>query len=298
MKKIILLMVIAVLLTIPGNAQMLCELEFTIYKDDTVELNKIQVLPGVAHEIPRGIISSDYVLHVLDSNRNIIKEAHLPVSFLLLSDPPQETDRSRTWLELEYDSSWRFLEIYHGDSRIFQKDMGPLCNGDSRCDPEESWISCPGDCPSGSEDGWCDRVNDGTCDPDCMEGADSDCELGTTTVRGLGTTTVRELGTTTPATTLPTTVPTTTTIEQQEGNGLEGYLPYLFGVIILVVIAVVVLRSSQLRRMDRKRKEEKEKLGNWVEGQLRTGEDPELLKKALKKQGAEPAMVDEVMKKL
>jgi len=290
MKKIILLMVIAALLTMPGSAQMVCELEFTIYKNDAVELNKIQVMPGMASEIPSGIISSDYVLHVLDSNRNIIKEAHLPVSFLLLSNPPQETDRSRIWVELEYDSFWRFLEIYHNDSRIFQKDMGPRCNGDSICDPEENWISCPRDCPSGSEDGWCDRVKDGTCDPDCMEGVDSDCELGTTTV-----------GATTLPSTLPTTIPTTlptTTIEQQEGSDLEGYLPYLVGFIVLVVIVFVVLRSNRLGRMEQKNKEKGEKLRIWAEEQLKNGEDPELLKNALEKQGADPKIVDEFMKKM
>ncbi|MBU4266394.1 MAG: hypothetical protein L6243_05710 [Candidatus Altiarchaeales archaeon] len=134
----------------------------------------------------------------------------------------------------------------------------------------------------------CTEAN-GYCDPDCGE-LDPDC--------GLGTTTVRELGTTALPTTVPTTPPTTTTIEQREGGGLEGYLPYLFGVIVLVVIAVVVLRSIQLRRMGRKREEEGERLRNWVEGRLRIGEDPALLKKALEKQGADTAIVDEFMKKL
>jgi len=126
------------------------------------------------------------------------------------------------------------------------------------------------------------------CDPDCGE-LDPDC--------GLGTTTIRELGTTTPATTLPTTIPATTTMKQQEGD-LSSYLPYLIGVIILAVIAVIAIRSSQIKKIDQKRGEDEENLMNWVEGRLRIGEDPKLLKNALEKQGADPTIVDEVMKKL
>jgi len=164
------------------------------------------------------------------------------------------------------------------------------CNYNNICDAGENYGSCFPDCFSGGRDDYCDRKDDLICDPDCMEGVDLDCELGTTTVRA-----------TTVPTTLPTTIPTTlptTTIEQQEGGGLEGYLPYLFVVVFLVVIAVVVHRSRQIKRMEQKREEEREKLGNWIEGQLRTGEDPKLLKKALEKQGADAAMVDEVMEKL
>lgn len=135
---------------------------------------------------------------------------------------------------------------------------------------------------------FCMETND-YCDSDCGE-SDPDCGLGTTTV---GVTTVP----TTLPTTIPTTVPTTTT-EQQEGGGLEGYLPYLAGVIVLAVIAVIVLRSKQLKKMEQKRKKEEEDLSFWVEGRLRSGEDPELLKKALERQGASPAVVDEIMKKL
>ena len=301
MKKIILLMVIVAILTMPANAQMVCELEFTIYKDDAVELNKIQVRPGTASIIPSGTISSDYTLHVLDSNRNIIKEAHLPVSFLVLSNPPQETNRSRIWLEVEYDSSWRFLEIYRGDFRIFFKDLVSLCNEDSICNLQESWISCPQDCSSGSEDGWCDRVRDGTCDPDCAEGVDSDCELGTTTTGTTAPTTISATTsvpvTTAQPTTLPTIIPVTT-LEPEKEEGLSGYLLYLLGAIALIAIIFFIYKVLQRSRKGQRSKEDEQKLRTWAEEQLRSGEDPELLKKAIEDQNSDPSMVDEIMKRL
>lgn len=132
---------------------------------------------------------------------------------------------------------------------------------------------------------FCMEVNH-YCDPDCVEGVDPDCELGTTTVR---------------ATTLPTAISTTvstTTLEPEEKQDIIGYLPYLVGAIILIVIIFVVLRSNRISKKERKKKDEEEKLRNWVEEQLREGEDPALLKKALEKQGSSPKVVDEFMQKL
>lgn len=48
-----------------------------------------------------------------------------------------------------------------------------LC-GDGIC-MLETYYGCPEDCPSGYGDGYCDKVDDGRCDPDCVRGGDSDC---------------------------------------------------------------------------------------------------------------------------
>jgi len=121
---------------------------------------------------------------------------------------------------------------------------------------------------------FCSEEND-ICDPECAGFADPDCIT----------------------TTLPTTVPTTT-LEPEERQDLGSYLPYLIGAIALVLIAIVVLKGNRRRRMQHKGKEEEQKLRIWTEQQLRNGEDPELLKKALKEQNSDPSMVDEFMKKL
>jgi len=127
----------------------------------------------------------------------------------------------------------------------------------------------------------------GICDPDCAD-LDPDC---LTTVRA---TTLPTTVPTTLAATLPTTVPTTT-LRPEQKDDLSGYLPYLAGVIVLAIIAFIVLRSNRLRRMEQKKKEEKDNLRKWTEEQLRNGEDPELLNKAISAQGTDAANLDSVL---
>jgi len=40
----------------------------------------------------------------------------------------------------------------------------------------ENYGNCPGDCPSGGKDYYCDKQDDGICDPDCEEKEDPDCK--------------------------------------------------------------------------------------------------------------------------
>jgi len=128
---------------------------------------------------------------------------------------------------------------------------------------------------------FCAQAND-YCDSDCAEGADPDCELGITT-------------STAPPTTIPTTLPTTTTIEQGGGQDILGYLPYLIILIIAIVIIHRLRKRQKIAGIEQKKKKEEEDLREWVEEQLKNGEDPELLRRALKRQGASPAVVDEIM---
>ena len=46
--------------------------------------------------------------------------------------------------------------------------------GNDNCDITETYYTCPQDCPSGSADNYCDKVEDGICDPDC-KGEEPDC---------------------------------------------------------------------------------------------------------------------------
>jgi len=49
--------------------------------------------------------------------------------------------------------------------------------GNKICEyPMENYGNCPQDCASGGGDGYCDKVEDGKCDPDCKIGEDPDCE--------------------------------------------------------------------------------------------------------------------------
>ncbi len=47
--------------------------------------------------------------------------------------------------------------------------------GNGRCEENENYENCPKDCPSGSEDEYCDKVEEGICDPDCSRSEDKDC---------------------------------------------------------------------------------------------------------------------------
>ena len=49
--------------------------------------------------------------------------------------------------------------------------------GDGSCGTPENYSSCPEDCPPGGWDDYCDGLDDGTCDPDCLEtkAHDPDC---------------------------------------------------------------------------------------------------------------------------
>lgn len=232
----------------------------------------------------RNIYSADPVLRWdITLKPSETKEITYKLNFTLIPAPLKNRNYTLQSASFEVEG-----DIYESKRPVvyFTGVIKEPCNYNGVCDPGENYGNCFQDCFSGGRDDYCDRKDDLICDPDCAEGADPDCELGTTTVR-----------VTTVPTTIPTTVPTTT-IEHEESGGLSGYLPYLVGVIVLIVIAVVVLRSNRLGRMDQKKKEEKEKLRIWAEEQLRNGEEPELLKKALEKQGADPSMVDEVMKRL
>jgi len=53
---------------------------------------------------------------------------------------------------------------------------GPTTCGDGSCRAPENFATCPADCPSGGWDAYCDGVEDGICDPDCLlADQDPDC---------------------------------------------------------------------------------------------------------------------------
>jgi len=194
--------------------------------------------------------------------------------------------------------------------------------GNSVCDSMENHKNCPQDCPSGSEDGYCDWIEDGICDPDCYPWEDLDCELGTTTLAttlpttipatiptstSTTTTTLMTMiptTTSTPATlqtTIPTTIPTTslettTTILPGEEKEDYSYLTYIGGALIIIVALFVIIRKVRSRKTLKKVGEGE--LRYWIEGKLKMGENPELLKKALERQGSDPKIVDEIMQKM
>lgn len=55
------------------------------------------------------------------------------------------------------------------------EDLDCICKVNGICEMGiENYLNCPRDCPSGLRDSYCDKEEDGVCDPDC-NGRDPDC---------------------------------------------------------------------------------------------------------------------------
>jgi len=63
----------------------------------------------------------------------------------------------------------------------------------------------------------------------------------------------------------------------------------------VAAVAVVVIKKRPLKAL---KKVDDGELRYWIEGKLKTGENPALLKKALEMQGSDPGIVDEIMRKI
>ena len=149
--------------------------------------------------------------------------------------------------------------------------------GDGICSEVESYLSCKLDCPAGGRDGFCAFLDDGVCDPDCTAGEDPDC--------------VTE-GSTTTATS--TTESTAGGDEAFDGNLLR----YLAIAAVILVVGFVTYRRYERGKQVEETQRKREDVVDWIEKELRNGEDPAKLKTIVRSQGFEEELVDYVEKKL
>ncbi len=149
--------------------------------------------------------------------------------------------------------------------------------GDGVCSEVESYLSCRLDCPAGGRDGFCDYIDDGVCDPDCATGEDPDCTTESSTT-----------------TATPTTEPAGGEDEDFDGN----LLIYLAIAAVLLVVGFAAYSRYKKRKQIEETQNKREKLIEWIEKELRNGEDPEKLKPVVRSQGFEEELVDYVIKKL
>ncbi len=176
MKKTILIStILSVLILQLVSAETMCEFDFFIYKNDTVEFIKARSYIGNPESAE--LKSSDYGLVFVDASGKRVGQINLPVIFYVL-DPLEEVDSIPLSVRQPCNADWNELQIYHQNERIFSASVKELlCNNDGICNNYETVLTCPNDCPSGSKDGWCDKKSDSICDPDCIIGAgDPDCE--------------------------------------------------------------------------------------------------------------------------
>ncbi len=263
-KIIALLMVMLLLGT--ATAETVFVIDLTIHKNDTV---LVDVATGEGEPTPARTNwddVTDYSISMYLENGSLFYKTYLSVNFI-----EYELMTVNTSFEtLSYQRPVGELDSWQTEVRIPHSE-----------DAKEFRVSHRGPIFiyrfEQRDDGRCQLGYDGTCDPDCTD-LDPDC-MGTTT----STSTI-----------LPTTV-STTTIEPEEGQDILGYLPYIIILIIAIVIIHRLRNKQQTARIEQKKKKDEEDLREWVEEQLRNGEDPELLRRALKRQGASPAVVDEIM---
>jgi len=90
----------------------------------------------------------------------------------------QENSQFNLTLEIPYNSQAKNINIYDSGAKLVKYvdvfEFAQLC-GDGICAANENFLTCPNDCRSGVKDSYCDKADDGVCDPDCTATTDSDC---------------------------------------------------------------------------------------------------------------------------
>jgi hypothetical protein len=184
MKKLMSLLVLlsfcTLLLTVPILAEERIELDLIINQNGSATLFNSRTFFGIGRITQT---FSDYSLSLFDKNNMELKKSYIPVSFLIL-DPTQEVDEIPVTVNLPYSQDYKQLKVFDNNNAvILQQDLTHLCNLNDVCDFTENTVSCPDDCPSGAQDLFCDRIEDGKCDADCLFG-DNDCHEGASNAGG------------------------------------------------------------------------------------------------------------------
>jgi len=79
---------------------------------------------------------------------------------------------------LPYNKEASRIEVYNpSNSKVMDIEVASFSDtcGNNVCEDHESYESCTKDCSSGSKDDFCDGIDDGICDPDCIQKNDADC---------------------------------------------------------------------------------------------------------------------------
>lgn len=309
--KIFVLLAFLLLCSVVGFGELddVFILHITLHKNDFVELHSFELTEGKVNVHPSK--DGDYTLDIVSFEGDILFSEKVPINFFTYREwIDEEGNMHGELIELEkQDRYWRLpyfsnagrIGLYHNETLIFALDIAekvciedencpdyckgeddPDCMassttiqatttsiqltttvettlcGNSVCEESESYKNCPMDCNSGGKDSYCDGVDDEICDPDCEGEEDPDCKM------------------------------------EEE----IGYIPYAIGGIIALILIVFLANRMMRHGGSRKGDEETEKIAELVESQLRGGESPELIKKALSAEGVDTKIVDDIMGRL
>ena len=144
---------------------------------------------------------------------------------------------------------------------IPESDILVSCNQNGTCDFPENFATCPQDCPSGTKDGYCDKLQDGRCDPDCNPLDDEDCP-------------VTELF--------------------YKKSWVKTVLVIMSGLTLIIIFIVGTVKRRSMKRQEKTIK----KLKAYVIASLAKGYKKEQIKGALKKQGWQDPLIKEAFEGL
>lgn len=145
-----LLFIFALLLAQAISASEVVLVGFDIHKDGSVALTALSAVEGVRQRA--GISNSgEYELRVEDASGAAIDSLRFDTSFILLSDPPVQSNVSSHLYRLNYTPGASRIRVMKGGNEIFRAPIPPLgsCNNNGICESGENSFGCLHDCDYG-----------------------------------------------------------------------------------------------------------------------------------------------------
>jgi len=151
MNKIIILVFLSLLLlSTKVDAKESLALTFYVNKNGTISTESVQY--AIADELlPRE--SGDYKIKIFDTDGNSLFSTNFDVQFVILSEPPIETDSSLIYMRVPWYNNSATADIYHNDQLIGEISLfSYICNKNAQCESSrgENQVNCPEDCFEGT----------------------------------------------------------------------------------------------------------------------------------------------------
>lgn len=121
-------------------------LTFLVYKNYTISVKSIEYT-AANPLLPRR--EGSYKLDVVDDKGNVIFSQKFDVEFIILSEPPEETNESLTYMRIPWNENYFKINFYHNGTLIYVVSLSDyICNKNGLCEKEkgETPINCPNDC--------------------------------------------------------------------------------------------------------------------------------------------------------
>jgi len=121
-------------------------LTFLVYKNDTISVKSVEYTTANPL-LPRR--EGNYKLDAVDDKGKIIFSQKFDVMFIILSEPPEETNESLMYMRIPWNENYFKINFYHNDTLIYVISLSDyICNKNGLCEKEkgETLINCPNDC--------------------------------------------------------------------------------------------------------------------------------------------------------